>query len=591
MNWIFSPVCFVLCILLGLYAIGIVIAEWESVVRELPRFGSFLESGQFVWFALTIGCIKVVHELAHAFACKRYGGECHELGAMLLAFTPCLYCNVSDSWLMKNRWHRIAIAGAGIYIEVLMASICVLLWHWSVPGTVHTICLYIMVISSVSTVLLNGNPLLRYDGYYILSDVVGVPNLRSRSQGLVQGWLSRFFYGVRTVDPLRGQPVSKTFLGLYGGLSGIYIWFVMFAILWMLYQVAKPYGVEVGVMMLGAILLSMRVTGIFASLLKSMKTLRQQNQFRAFRFSIATAMTLGAAYGILMFEIPRRLAAPCILEARETAPVFISTPGKIKFQKLALGEPVRQGELLATLSNRDLERELLELEVEVVRQKKKIDLLITQQVENPDAAAEIPSARAKLLDAESRFQQVQGEVAELSLRSPGTGLLLPGEVTSEAHSTTPEFQATGSPGEKLNEGAWLEVGTMLCRIADDSSYEAVLYLNQSDAVLLSSTSSASMVVSQSPGIVFTGEILEVAPEPLKVIPPILIRENMIPFEPDESGQFRPTQPIHEVRVRINSRTKPKLALGQTGKAVIYLHRESILSLLSRMVRQTMTFEL
>ncbi len=590
-NWLFSPVCFVLCLLLSLFAIGIVVAEWESVTREMPRFGTFLKSGEFVWFVVTIGCIKVVHELAHAFACKRFGGECHELGAMLLAFTPCLYCNVSDSWLMKNRWHRIAIAGAGIYVEILMASICVFLWHWSIPGTIHTICLYIMVISSVSTVLLNGNPLLRYDGYYILSDIVGLPNLRSRSQGLVQGWLSQLFFGVRTPDPLRGQPISKTLLGLYGILSGLYIWFVMFAILWMLYQVAKPYGLEAVVIALGMLLLSLRTTGLVGNLLKFMKSLQQQKKFRPFRFGIAAALAIGGLYGLLMLEFPRRLTAPCIVEAHETLPVFISSPGKIEFQKLTPGEVVHEGDLLATLTNRDLERDVLQLEVKVVQQKKKIELLITQQVDNPDAAAEIPSARAKLLNYEDRFKRKQAELERLRLHSPGSGLLLPGEKFIDSKSANDEFQRTGFAIEKINDGAWLEVGTMLCRIADDSAYEAVLYLNQSDAVLLSRKSSASIIVTQSPGTVLTGEIIEIATEPLKVLPPILVRENMIPFAPDGSGQLQPAYPIHEVRVRIIPSEKIKLAIGQTGNATIHLAPESILTTISRMIRQTFTFEL
>ena len=96
---------------------------------------------------------------------------------MLLVFTPCLYCNVSDSWMLASKWQRIAIAAAGMYVELILATSRTFLWWFSEPGLFNSLCLNTMLVCSVGTLLFNGNPLLRYDGYYILSDLVEVPNL------------------------------------------------------------------------------------------------------------------------------------------------------------------------------------------------------------------------------------------------------------------------------------------------------------------------------------------------------------------------------------------------------------------------------
>ena len=99
---------------------------------------------------ITMAVVKVLHEFGHGLSCKHFGGECHELGAMMLVFTPALYCNVSDSWMLPNKWHRAAIGAAGMYVELFLASIATFLWWFSQPGLLNSICLSIMFICSRS---------------------------------------------------------------------------------------------------------------------------------------------------------------------------------------------------------------------------------------------------------------------------------------------------------------------------------------------------------------------------------------------------------------------------------------------------------
>ena len=185
-----------------------------------------------------------MHEFGHGLSCKHFGGECHEIGVMLLVFTPCLYCNVSDSWMLPNKWHRAAIGAAGMYVELVLASIATFVWWFSQPGPFNYICLSVMFICSVSTVMFNANPLLRYDGYYILSDFLEIPNLRQKASTILNrssasgAWASKS----RKIRSCRTQPVAVRDLhGRLGHLSlGRHVLDPIF-----LNRVFEPYGLKI----------------------------------------------------------------------------------------------------------------------------------------------------------------------------------------------------------------------------------------------------------------------------------------------------------------------------------------------------------
>src|SRR3954469_12290137 len=164
-RWFFSVPAMVCCITLALLALSLIVVQFDVFHSRLPDFHYFFRAQNWMWLALTLCVTKILHEFGHGLSCKHLGGEFPESGVMRLVLTPCLYCNVSDSWMIPNRWHRAAIGAAGMYVELVLASICTFIWWFTEPGPVYYTCLNVMFISSVSTVMFNANPLLRYDGY------------------------------------------------------------------------------------------------------------------------------------------------------------------------------------------------------------------------------------------------------------------------------------------------------------------------------------------------------------------------------------------------------------------------------------------
>ena len=257
-RWFFSPLALVLCCLLALSALTLVIVEFDVFRAKLPEFHQFFSIHNAFLLAVVLGVTKVMHEFGHGLSCKHFGGECHEMGVMILVLTPCLYCNVSDSWMLPSKWQRAAIGAAGIYVEVVLASICTFLWWFSEPGLFHNLCLNVMFISSVSTIIFNANPLLRYDGYYILADLMEIPNLRQKATTILSRKLGEWCLGMEPPeDPFLPQR-NQVFFALYSVAAAAYRWLVTFSICWFLYKLFQSYDLKI----IGQVVVLMSLWGL-----------------------------------------------------------------------------------------------------------------------------------------------------------------------------------------------------------------------------------------------------------------------------------------------------------------------------------------
>jgi len=258
-RWFYTTTFFFCWLALGLSALALVAIEFDTFRARLPAFHQFFAAENWIFLGVTMGIVKVLHEFGHGLSCKHFGGECHEMGAMLLVFTPALYCNVSDSWMLPNKYSRAIIGAAGIYVETFLASIATFLWWFSEPGMLNHICLSVMFICSVSTVVFNGNPLLRFDGYYILMDLAEIPNLRQKSTEVVKRFLVETCLGLEQPESPFLPQRNRLLFGMFTVAAVIYRWLVMFSILYFLNQVFEPYGLKV----IGQIIAFAGIVGLF----------------------------------------------------------------------------------------------------------------------------------------------------------------------------------------------------------------------------------------------------------------------------------------------------------------------------------------
>ncbi|MEE3369663.1 MAG: site-2 protease family protein, partial [Planctomycetota bacterium] len=241
--WWFTVPAQMLCLLL---LIAGVVNAWllrDALVVEAARLDYWLEFKQMWLVLVAIGAVKVAHEFGHALTLRHWGGRCHELGIMLLAFSPCLYCNVSDAWLLDDKWRRIAVSFAGIWVELIVAATSVWIWSWTDTGILHDLAFVLSVVCSVNVLLINGNPLMRFDGYFVFSDWVERSNLAQQAGEALAQVIRRLWAPVRRVQP-EGEQLPA-WLASYALASFVYRVVVIAVLVWGLHQVLVPYRLEV----------------------------------------------------------------------------------------------------------------------------------------------------------------------------------------------------------------------------------------------------------------------------------------------------------------------------------------------------------
>ncbi len=244
-RWIFTPYFITFSVGMMLAAITLVVSQWSTFHDKLPDFQSFFNWRTIFYFWISLAIVKVIHEFGHGLTAKHFGGEVHEMGMLFLVLTPALYCDVTDSWLLPNKWKRIWISAAGIYVECFLASIATFVW-WNTEQGLSTACaLATMFICSVNTILFNANPLLRYDGYYVMADWLEIPNLRIKSTQFFAYLFQEKVLGLEV--PVQSyMPRSRRFLFVtYAIASYLYRWVVTFSILFFLYQFLQPYKLRI----------------------------------------------------------------------------------------------------------------------------------------------------------------------------------------------------------------------------------------------------------------------------------------------------------------------------------------------------------
>src|SRR5262245_53020612 len=158
LQWIFTWGFFAASVSLMLSAVFLVISHYNTFYEKLPYYHEFFQYQTILYMWISLGIVKVIHEFGHGVSCKAYGGECHEMGFLLMCLSPALYCNVSDSWTLASKWKRIIISFAGIYVELIIAAIATWVW-WYTPGRpfINNLALCLMTLCSVSTFIFNAN--------------------------------------------------------------------------------------------------------------------------------------------------------------------------------------------------------------------------------------------------------------------------------------------------------------------------------------------------------------------------------------------------------------------------------------------------
>ena len=321
--------------------------------------------------------VKAVHELGHAWAVKRWGGEVHEIGVMFLVFFPVPYVDASAATAFRNRYQRMLVGAAGILVEVFIASVAMLFWVSAEPGLARSIAFNTMLIAGVSTVLFNGNPLLKFDAYYVLADWLEIPNFGQKANKYV-GYLARRY--LAGVEGLRSpaKTVSERFwLAGYSIIAFVYRLVVMMAIALF---IATEYFFIGGV--LAFWLLYMSIIHPVAKVAVMPVTDAKLKQKKS-RILAVTATVFSSVAGLLLFvPFPYTTVAEGVLKPSEESVVRANTEGFVEKVLLTNGATVEDGDLLVTMKDPVLNAQTVALKARVSEARASYQSSLTDRVES-----------------------------------------------------------------------------------------------------------------------------------------------------------------------------------------------------------------
>lgn len=553
--------------------LGLVLWVWvlllgiKSVVENAPEF---LEQTQgalapdnlpLLYVALFL--IKILHEFSHAFVCRRFGGEVHDMGIMLLIFTPLPYVNATAAWAFRERWKRVLVGLAGMMAELFVAGLAAWVWASVGPGPVRAIAYNMILVASVSTVLFNANPLLRYDGYYILSDLVEMPNLHARASRLWRYWLERRIFGVReewTVEYPAATRHEAVGLGVFGALAAVYRIIVFGGILLV---VGNRF------LLLGVILAAFCAAAwIVKPLVKLVRYLTvapclSQVRPRAVAIVAGTLMVLLLLVGLVPF--PATAIAPGMVHARDHSVVCAETAGNLQEVLMPPGSWVEAGTPLVRLSS-------------------------------PELALEIKAAEAQLAEVEARWQNAMGaEPANLRplqsalevVRARCADLELRREALVIRARHAGQWSA---PGLESAPGVWFSRGATLGVVVNPNEVFFDAVLAQSDAVRLFG------IRVRRADVRVRGEAtrdlhvtrLDIVPGEQTQLPSPALGWSgggEVPVDPQDGEGCKTLEPFFEVRAALPGDSGVALLHGRTGRIRLVFDPEPLASQWLRKFRQ------
>lgn len=494
-----------------------------------------------MWFSLVV--LKIIHEFGHAYACKIFGGEVPEIGAYFIAGTPCAYCDCTSSWGFTKRLHRLTVVLAGVYVELFIASLAIFVWAIAPSATVKLIAFDIVVVAGVATVLANLNPLMRFDGYYILSDLLEVPNLRSTAQRRAIGLLKYMAIGIPML-PNRYSPALNTFLVVFGVFSALYKITIVMGISALLATKFLYLGIGLAVFY-GGMEFYRAAKNVGNYLIHS----EEAHAHRVRAGALATLVFAAAPAVIVFVPVPRPVIATGMVGLEHEYSYYADANGFIDALHVHPGDHLKPNDPIATLDNPySIDA------VNTARHEFETNTMLAHAslADDPSQAA---IHRRSAESAHVRLVREREKLEKLSIRSDSGAVVLQALPPSREGS----FVAQGDPIAQVGTGRWIVRG--LIREASLAS----IGIKVGDDIEFRTASNPEATIFAE--VVHIGQLgtREITQETLTAL-----GGGEIPISP-VTGEAN--EPYFEIEAVV--RGQPPVTYGVTGKLNLGTHSEPI----------------
>ncbi len=532
-----SPLGALLWLAVLVAAVKVAAENWSALKQQGQ---GILAPGNLPLLYLGLVLIKAVHEFGHAYFTRKFGGEVHVMGVMLMIFTPVPYVDASSAWGFRSRGQRLLVGAAGMIVELFFAALLCFAWANTGQGTWHSLAYNMMFVASVSTLVFNANPLLRFDGYYMLCDWLEIPNLSRRASQQLRHACERWLFGLKKSESPARTRGESVWLSAYGIASGIYRVIVFGGIL----LVVADRFFLIGIVMAAVCFISWITVpvGKFIHYLAASPKLDRQRP-RAISVSIGL---VGLVIGLLQFApFPSHFRAPGVIQAREWTQVVNESAGHVTELLAPAGKAVRRGQPLVRLHSPELEFELAQARASQVELETRLRTALARE------SADLKPLLGMLETATNRVAKLLADREALTVRARHDGLWVAPELNELA-------------------GRWLARGTPLGLLVNPAEFRFVATIKQeeADALFARKLTGAEVRLNGQAGVVILTRRWDVVPGGQSVLPSPALGWHgggEMPVAMDDPRGVKSAEPFFEVQADLPLDMQAVFLHGRSGR--------------------------
>jgi putative peptide zinc metalloprotease protein len=549
-KFIYTPWFTALTLIAFAVTVGITVTHWSEIGRDTVEFYNFSNKTLgdiFILYGLILAVV-VVHEFAHAFVSKHFGGRVTAMGFALVYLTPALYTDTTEAVVMSSRYERFVVTVAGVWSELMICAIATIIWWGTAPDTpIHNGAYFMMMITGLVSILVNWNPLIKLDGYYMLCDLIDISDLKEDSTAFASTWVKKYIWRL-PVEVLYVPRRRRLGFAVYAFLSGAYSYTLLYVVARFVGNVVRNFSPEWGFvpeLAVGALIFRSRIR----LLVNFMKFVYLDKKDRiAVWFTPQHSLAL-AALVALFLALPLwhdSVSGRFTLEPLQTATIRARVPGTVTQLFVEEGQRVAAGQPLAVLRNLPLQSEYEHAQARLSMATERANAASIHYVEYGEALKN----REQLV---SQALQLSKRNAELEITSPLSGMVI-------------------TPRVRDLTGSYLTEGSQLLQIADLSELRARIYVSEYDLYRIQKSAQAKLQV-QGVFMKWHAQIISMAPGPTEMDPKLL-----------GNVELKGMNPPHYYLVDLVVQN-PDLALkpGMIGVARVYGERRGLLGLWWRLV--------
>lgn len=572
LGWLYSgaAVCFWMGLLL--LAIALIGMRFDMLFTELPDIQSLRSPAFLVGYGVIFVLTRFLHEFGHAVVCKRAGAACKDAGFIFSFGMLCPYVDITNAWKIGSRWTRMGIALAGIYTECVLGFFSAILWLSTHPGWAHDLALRTLLVCTVTTLLFNANPLMKYDAYFVLCDWLNTQNLREKSFAALDAILDG-----RT----RRERLGMSFFLVFYCLGSTLNRFLLISgLVTMVYFVANQWhlaGLGLGLIVLYGCCSATTAMAAWSLMQNSDVGYRRVSRRTGWLGWIAVSLMNAWA---LNMPLPARTFSSGTLHLGDRQPVYAVVPGRIdRIVDFQQGAVVERASMILTLDNPAIAKHVFELETNLMRIDCQLETLQRRAYFDPLVLEKRPMLVSQRALLSKQLEKKMDEQSGLTVRAPATGWFEPANAKPPEHPASPTDLAFGLRTASRSSisshwtsessiGRQVDRGTLVGWIVQDSGATIECGLTEEQISGIGTWTKVRISLTQDPTAILTGRVVEMA----KMSQAIGSGKK----SPNQSGELQPM--TYQVKVSVNENRNWLLYSNGNAEIVFIKPSQSIVTM-------------